>query len=202
MAEDARLVEALARADEATFIEVVDRYQPAMFRLALTYTSSRAVAEEVVQEAWLGLLDGIKRFEGRSSLRTWLLRIVTNIARRRAQREGRSIPFSSLDRETESGEPAVEPRRFGTDRDWSAPPQSWAGLPEDRLFSQETMDHVRAAVEALPELQRQVIMLRDIDGLSGDEVCNVLLLSDTNQRVLLHRARSKVRARMEQYLKQ
>jgi RNA polymerase sigma-70 factor (ECF subfamily) len=164
------------------------------------YVSSHAVAEEVVQEAWLGVLQGIDRFEGRSSLRTWILRIVTNIAKTRGQREGRSAPFASL-----AGDDLDAPS-FDADRflgsgawagHWSTLPADWAGAPETRLTSSETLDAVRRAIDALPPMQAQVIRLRDVLGWTSEEVRNALDLTETNQRVLLHRARAKVRAALE-----
>jgi len=185
---------------------LVERYSPSMLRIASLYTPSRAVAEDVVQETWLGVIQGLDRFEGRSSLKTWIFRILTNRAKTRGQRERRSIPFSSLaDRESEGSEPAVDPSRFMGEDDrfshgWASPPTSWEDVPEDRLLSTETLSKVEEAIAELPEMQRLVITLRDIEGWSSQEVCNFLDISETNQRVLLHRARSKVRRALEQYL--
>jgi RNA polymerase sigma-70 factor (ECF subfamily) len=194
--EEARLVEALRAGDEAAFRELVARHHSSLVRLATVFVRSRAVAEEVAQEAWLGLLQGLDRFEGRSSLRTWLFRILTNIAKTRAQREGRSVPFSSL----ESDEPTVEPERFSLTDHWAEPPRSWQDLPEERLLAKETLTRVAEAIEALPPNQRAVITLRDVEGWTSEEVRSVLDVSETNQRVLLHRARSKVRRALEKYL--
>jgi RNA polymerase sigma-70 factor (ECF subfamily) len=201
---DARLVDGLRAGDEAAFAEVMREYGASMLRVAQMFVSSRAVAEEVVQEAWLGVLKGIGRFEGRSSLKTWLFRIVANTAKTRAVRESRSIPFSSLGDDTE-GEPAVDPDRFlgAGERfpgHWAVPPESWAGLPEDRLVARETMDVIEREIERLPSVQRAVITMRDVQGFTSEEVCNALDLTETNQRVLLHRARSKVRGALEEYL--
>jgi len=177
-----------------------------MLRIAQLYTPSRAVAEDVVQETWLGVLQGLDRFEGRSSLKTWIFRILTNRAKTRGQRERRSIPFSALaDRESEGNDPAVDPSRFQGDDErfahgWSSPPTSWEEVPEERLLSTETLAKVQEAISMLPEMQRLVITLRDIEGWSSQEVCNFLDISETNQRVLLHRARSKVRRALEDYL--
>ncbi|HEY2803132.1 MAG TPA: sigma-70 family RNA polymerase sigma factor [Actinomycetota bacterium] len=185
---------------------LVERYSPSMLRIASLYTPSRAVAEDVVQETWLGVLQGLDRFEGRSSLKTWIFRILTNRAKTRGQRERRSIPFSSLaDRESEGSDPAVDPSRFVGEDDrfahgWASPPTSWEDVPEDRLLSTETLSKVEEAIAQLPEMQRLVITLRDIEGWSSQEVCNFLDLTETNQRVLLHRARSKVRKALEEYL--
>lgn len=182
-------------------MSLVERMQPMMLRVARMYVSSQAVAEEVVQEAWLGVLQGIDRFESRSSLRTWILRIVSNIAKTRGQREGRSVPFASLAGD-DLDAPAFDPDRFLGAGDewaghWSTLPTDWRGLPEMRLTSSETLDAVRRAIDALPPMQAQVIRLRDTLGWSSEEVRNALELSETNQRVLLHRARAKVRAALE-----
>jgi len=200
-AEDLELVGRLRAGDEAAFAEVVGRYHASMLRVALMYVSSRAVAEEVVQEAWLGVLRQLDRFEGRSSLKTWVFAIVTNTAKSRGARERRTVPFSALvAAETEPGRPAVEPERFLDDRRrWAAPPHGWGALPEALLVSEETMTEIHQAIEALPPVQRAVITLRDIEGCSGPEVCGQLDLSEGNQRVLLHRARAKVRRALERY---
>lgn len=194
--EDRALIAALRAGDEGAFAGLVDRYGASMLRLARTFVSSQAVAEEVVQETWLGVLKGLDRFEGRSSLKTWIFRILANVARTRGQRESRSLPFSAL-ATTESDEPAVDPSRFGPDGMWQAPPASWQDVPEEHLLSHETLGAIDAAIAALPETQRAVITLRDVNGWSSDEVCNALEISETNQRVLLHRARSKVRGALE-----
>jgi RNA polymerase sigma-70 factor (ECF subfamily) len=169
------------------------------------YVATREVAEEVVQETWLGVLKGLDRFEGRSSLKTWMFRILTNIAKTRGVRESRTVPFSALAADEAGGEEyAVDPSRFHASGEaegaWLLPPAHWDELPESALSSAETLEMVRGAIEELPPAQRQVIQLRDIDGWTAEEVCNVLDLSETNQRVLLHRARSKVRRAIERYL--
>jgi RNA polymerase sigma-70 factor, ECF subfamily len=197
--EDTQLVERLRAGDEAAFAMLVHDYGGAMLRVAQMYVSSRAVAEEVVQEAWLGVLNGIDRFEGRSSLKTWIFRIVANTAKTRGQREGRSLPFSSLGDDTGGFEPAVAPERFIGTGHWGIPPRAW---PEERLLSDETRAVIERAIEGLPPAQRRVISLRDVEGWSADEVRNALELSETNQRVLLHRARSKVRRALEHYLEE
>jgi RNA polymerase sigma-70 factor (ECF subfamily) len=203
--EDLRLVAALRAGDEAAFMTIVEQYQGQLTRIALLYVSSRDVAEEVVQETWLGVLKGLDRFEGRSSFKTWMFRILTNIAKTRGVRESRTVPFSALVADEAGGdERAVEPSRFhGSGEDegaWLLPPAHWDELPEAALSSSETLEVVRKAIEELPPVQRHVIQLRDIDGWTGEEVCNVLELTETNQRVLLHRARSKVRRAIERYL--
>lgn len=199
--DDVELVRRLRRGDEDAFMSLVERLQPMMLRVARMYVSSQAVAEEVVQEAWLGVLQGIDRFESRSSLRTWILRIVSNIAKTRGRREGRSVPFASLAGD-DLDAPAFDPDRFLGAGDewaghWSTLPTDWRGLPETRLTSSETLDAVRRAIDALPPMQAQVIRLRDVQGWTSEEVRNALELSETNQRVLLHRARAKVRAALE-----
>ena len=204
-AEEQELVEALRKGDEAAFAALVDRYGPSMLRVAQLYVRTRAVAEEVVQEAWLGVIKGLDRFEGRSSLKTWIFRILTNIAKTRGEREGRSVPFSSLASDDEPDGPSVDPSRFrGPDEllggNWSTPPHAWQELPEAKLLAAETRARIEAAIAELPPNQRAVITLRDVEGFSSEEVCNVLDVSETNQRVLLHRARSKVRAALEGYL--
>jgi RNA polymerase sigma-70 factor, ECF subfamily len=204
-ADDARTIRALRDGDEAAFMAVVDRFGPAMLRIAQMYVPSRAIAEDVVQDAWIGVLKGLDRFEGRSSLRTWIFRILVNTAKTRGQRERRSTPFSAI-WEPGVDEPSVDPDRFFPDDDpraprtWSSLPASWAGIPEDRLLGRETLDVIARAIESLPPAQREVIRLRDVLGWSSAEVRNALELSETNQRVLLHRARAKVRAALERHL--
>jgi RNA polymerase sigma-70 factor (ECF subfamily) len=187
---------------------LVDRYEASMLRIARMYVSTRTVAEEVVQDAWLGVLRGLDRFEGRSSLRTWIFRILVNIAKTRGQREARSVPFSSVWAPDDDAPPAVEPDRFLPEdhlrwpRHWAYEPSSWETVPEDRLLSKETLAVVAAAIEALPPNQRAVIRMRDVLGWSSEEVRNALDVSETNQRVLLHRARAKVRRALEGYLEE
>ena len=205
-ADETRLLEALRQGDEAAFMALVTMHYAAMLRLAQVYVGSRAVAEEVIQETWLGVLQGLGRFEGRSSLKTWIFRILLNRARTRAQREHRSIPFSALaPDDTEPFEPAVEPDAFRPPGDqypggWLSPPSGWDTLPEERLLSHETRQQIDAALTTLPPNQRAVITLRDIDGWSSSEVCDYLSISEANQRVLLHRARARVRRALASYL--
>jgi RNA polymerase sigma-70 factor (ECF subfamily) len=202
---EVELLGALRRGDEGAFRTLVDRYGASMLRLARVYVGDRAVAEEVVQEAWLGVLRGIERFEGRSSLGTWLHRIVANLARTRAVREARSVPFSALaGAEVEAEGPSVPPERFRGPDDrwaghWATPPEPW-GRPDRELLSAEMRALVVAAIEALPQLQRAVVTLRDVEGWSAQEVCTVLALSQTYQRVLLHRARTRLRQALDEYL--
>jgi RNA polymerase sigma-70 factor, ECF subfamily len=201
--DELALLARLRAGDEQAFEGLVERYYSTMIAVARTYVKTRAVAEEVVQEAWIGVLRGIDRFEGRSSLKTWILRIVVNTAKTRGVREARSVPFSSL--APEGDEPAVEPDRFRGAADsfpghWNAYPRDWGALPEDALLGREALGIVASAIRELPDTQRLVITMRDIEGCSSDEVCDALDVSDGNQRVLLHRARSRVRAALERHL--
>jgi RNA polymerase sigma-70 factor (ECF subfamily) len=203
--DDLALVARLRVGDEATFMALVEQLQPVMLRVARMYVASATIAEEVVADAWLGVLRGIDRFEGRSSLRTWILRIVTNIAKTRGRKESRSVPFASLAGD-DLDAPAFDPDRFLGSGDewaghWSTVPEDWRGLPEERLEASATVDVVRRAIDALPPMQAEVIRLRDVLGWSSEEVRNALDLSETNQRVLLHRARAKVRAALERELR-
>jgi RNA polymerase sigma-70 factor (ECF subfamily) len=200
---DEQVLEALKRGDEAAFCRLVERHQSLMLRVALRYVHSAAVAEEVVQETWLGVLNGLDRFEGRASLKTWIFRILTNRALSRAERERRVLPFSAF--AGDDDEPAVDADRFrGPDDQWPGGwktfPASWEALPEERLVARETLALVGRAIAELPERQHLVIVMRDIEGWSSDEVCQALAISEGNQRVLLHRARSKVRQSLESYL--
>jgi len=203
--DDLRTVQALRNGDEAAFTRLVADYHNTLVRLATVYVTDRAVAEEVAQETWIAVLQGISRFEGRSSLKTWLFRILTNRAKTRAQREGRYVALSAFE-ELDANEPSVSPDRFNPGADPLYPhhftpiPQRFDEIPEERLLSQETLAVIQRAIEMLPPNQRQVITLRDIEGWSSADVCNVLEISETNQRVLLHRARSKVRQGLEDYL--
>lgn len=196
--EELSLVSALREGDESAFLDIVGRYHGSMLRVAQVFVQSPAVAEEVVQETWLAVLEGIARFEGRSPLRSWIFRILANRARTRAQREARTQPFSSMEEEGDG--PTVDPARFLPDDHpqwpghWSAAPSPWA---DARLMAGETLALAQRAIDALPSRQKQVILLRDVEGCSPEEVCEALGLSDGNQRVLLHRARAAVRAALE-----
>jgi RNA polymerase sigma-70 factor (ECF subfamily) len=204
--EDRRLVDALRRGDEAAFASLVHTLGPAMLRVARDYVPTRAVAEEVVQETWLGVLRGIDRFEGRSTLKTWVFRILVNRARTRGAKEHRSMPFSSIaDGAGDDGAPdpaafldATESATWGGW--WAAYPRAWDTVPEQRLLGQEVLSVAKEAIGALPERQREVLVLRDVAGLRPDEVCAALALTDGNQRVLLHRARDRVRRAIEKQL--
>jgi RNA polymerase sigma-70 factor (ECF subfamily) len=195
--QDQKIVAGLRAGDEEVFMELVRTLNPSLLRVARMFVSTAALAEDVVQETWLAVLNGIDRFEGRSSLKTWIFRILTNTAKTRGERERRSVPFSALDSEDGGFEPAVERSRFTGTGQWAVLPRAW---PEDRLLAKETLSVVERAIERLPPSQRTVITLRDVEGWTADEVRNALELSETNQRVLLHRARAKVRRSLEQYL--
>ena len=194
---DAKLVEGLRAGDEEAFMELIRALNPSLLRVARMFVPTAALAEDVVQETWLAVLNGIGRFEGRSSLKTWIFRILTNTAKTRGERERRSVPFSTFETEDGGFEPAVERSRFTGTGHWAVLPRAW---PEDRLLANETRLVIERAIERLPPSQRTVITLRDVEGWTADEVRNALELSETNQRVLLHRARAKVRRALEQYL--
>jgi len=188
---DGELLAALREGNEAAFRTIVTKYHPAMLRLAHGFVPSAAVAEEVVQETWLAVLRGIERFEGRSSVKTWLFRILVNRARTTGQREHRTVPFDP------GAEPAVPVARFGPDGAWSAPPVPWVDDADSRLAAEDLAGRIRRILPTLPDMQRDVLVLRDVEGLSAGEVCEVLGLTEGNQRVLLHRARARVREALE-----
>jgi RNA polymerase sigma-70 factor (ECF subfamily) len=201
--DETKLIEALRAGDEDAFRELVRMYNSSLLRVARIYVPTQALAEEVVAETWLAVLEGLDRFEGRSTLKTWIFRILANRAKTRAVRERRTLPLSAFEPERIQ-EPALGPDRFREWDDprwpghWAVPPTPW---PEDQLLTGETRDKLAEAIDALPGTQRAVISLRDIEGWSAEEVCNALGLTETNQRVLLHRARAKVRKALEDYLK-
>lgn len=201
---DLALAERLRAGDEDAFMALVERLQPSMLRVARMFVSTQAVAEECVQECWLGVLQGLGRFEGRSSLRTWIFRILTNIAKTRGQREGRSVPFASLTGD-DLDAPSFDPAMFLGDGEtwaghWSSLPSDWRGVPEERLLSAETRTVVARVLDELPPMQAEVLRLRDVAGWTSEEVRNALDLTETNQRVLLHRARAKIRRALDEYL--
>lgn len=206
--DEQELLQALRAGDESAFSTLVAQHYSTMIRVAAAYVKDRPAAEEVVQETWLGVLRGLDRYEARSSLKTWIFGILANQARSRAQKERRLIPFSALSEPAEAAETAVGPERFlpadhpRWPRWWAEYPRNWDEVPEDRLLARETRAVVDRAIENLPANQRSVITLRDIEGLTAEETCSVLELSETNQRVLLHRARSRVRRELERYLTQ
>jgi RNA polymerase sigma-70 factor, ECF subfamily len=185
--DDRALVERLQAGDETAFVDLVRTYQTRLQRLAESVVSSRSVAEEVVQDTWLAVVRGVERFEGRSTFKTWLFHILLNRARSAAGRELRAPPLSDED----LGE------RFDASGAWATPPVPWAEQAEDRLVAQNLADRVRELLPALPEAQRQVLLLRDIEGLPAPEVCSLLGVTDGNQRVLLHRARVHLRRQLD-----
>jgi RNA polymerase sigma-70 factor, ECF subfamily len=202
-ADETELLARLRAGDEQAFEALVARHYGTMMAVAQTYVKSRAVAEEVVQEAWLGVLQSLDRFEGRSSLKTWIFAILVNKAKTLGRREARSVPFASL--APGRDEPAVEPERFRGPQDafpghWRAYPGDWGAAPEVVLEDRETLGVALRAIAALPLAQQTVIRMRDVEGYSSDEVCAALEVSVANQRVLLHRARSRVRAALEAHL--
>jgi RNA polymerase sigma-70 factor, ECF subfamily len=188
--EEADLLAALRAGDEEAFVKLVDRHQATMLRLARSFVRSQEVAEEVVQDTWLGVLRGVERFAGRSSLRTWLLRILVNRARSAGVLESRSVAIGEV-------EPAVDASRFDAGGAWSEPPRPWVEESDERLLAQSLAGPLWQAVEELPARQREVLILRDVDGLTSEEVCAVLDISEGNQRVLLHRGRSRLRQALE-----
>ena len=201
--DDATLVRALRSGDEGPFAAMVDAYSPALVRLAMTFVRTRDVAEEVVQETWLSVMRGIDRFEGRSSFKSWLFTILRNTAINRAERERHSMPMSSLIGDEDDG-PVLDPDRFlPADHPewpghWAIGPTAWP-MPEERLMATEARGVIADAIRALPPVQRVVIALRDVEGWPAHEVCDALQVSEGNQRVLLHRARTKVRMALETY---
>ena len=205
--DESELLNGLRAGDEQAFAEAVDCYSGSLLRVAMAYVPSQAVAEEVVQETWMGVCEGLSRFEGRSSFKTWLFTILTNRAKTRGTRESRYVAFAektSIEDDDEWG---------GVDLDsfiqsgskagyWIEPPHAWDhGTPERLALSKESREQIEKAIEALPDTQRQVITFRDLEGLNSEEVCNILQVTETNQRVLLHRARSRVRRTLAHYVK-
>ena len=197
--DEGLLIAALQNGDAGAFGEIVDRWSGAMLRLALAHIDNHGVAEEVVQEAWLTMLRSLDRFERRSALRTWVLGIVVNLARSRRRTERRLVPLTADD-----GEPVVEPARFlpadhpRWPHHWAVEPIPWR-TPEEDLLAAESRTVIEEAIAALPPVQREVLVLRDVEGLTAADTCNILGLTDTNQRVLLHRARARVRQALERY---
>ena len=201
------LIGALRQGDEDAFGRLVDQYHTSLRRVARLYIANRAVADEVVQDTWLGVIQGIWAFEGRSSLKTWIFRILINRAKTRAVREGRTVPFAGFGADDVGApEAAVGPDRFWPadhptePGHWASPPRDFGASPEHRLLGREAGEQLQKAIDTLPPNQRLVLTLRDVEGCSTEEVCNVLGIRETNGRVLLHRARAKVRAALEPYL--
>jgi RNA polymerase sigma-70 factor, ECF subfamily len=199
-ADESALVERLRAGDRAAFADLIDRHGGSLLRLARSFLKNEASAEEVVQDTWLASLDGLDGFQARSSLRTWLLAILANKARNRAVREARSVPWSALDPDGEDG-PAMDPELFQADGHWKEAPGHWTEENPERLAQgAETRSAIEAAIASLPRLQRSVITLRDVEGLEAEEICRLLAITLTNQRVLLHRARTRVRQALETHL--
>jgi RNA polymerase sigma-70 factor (ECF subfamily) len=193
--DEVELLDRLRAGDEVAFATLVRRHHAALVRLASAYVPNRAVAEEVVQEAWLGVVRGIEKFEGRSTLRTWLYRIVVNRARTAGVREHRETP-------TDLTGPADPGERFQPDGHWVDPPTPWTDRIEDRVTAAALHDRIRTCLGKLPDVQRQVVMLRDIDGLTPGETCSALGISEANQRVLLHRGRARLRGMLDADLRE
>lgn len=201
--DELTLLSLLRRRDETAFTQLVEQYHSSLIRLATIYVQDTTAAEEVAQETWIAVLHGLDRFEGRSSLKTWIFTILTNKAKTRGSRENRTLSYTDLE-----DTPAVSPERFNdaSAENWpdhwarGSAPASWEAIPEGLLLSQETLNIIRESIEKLPENQRLVITLHDMEELSAQEICNILGISETNQRVLLHRARARVRQTLEDYL--
>ena len=196
---DAATVRALLSGDEAAFTALVERHHARLLRLARFLLRGSASAEEVVQETWIDVLEGLARFEGRCSLRSWIFRILANRARTRRARERRVVPFSSLERARDDG-PAVDPSLFDEAGSWREPPARWDDSPEDLLSRAELRSALEDALATLPPMQRAVVTLHDVDGLDGEETCAALDITPANQRVLLHRGRTKLRAALDAHL--
>jgi RNA polymerase sigma-70 factor, ECF subfamily len=196
-------LEALRAGDEPAFQALIQRFHGPMLRVAMTYVGDHGVAEDVVQEAWLTCFRSLDRFEGRSSLKTWLFGILVNVARARRRKESRILPFASFFRrdDSDSHRPTVDRSRFGSDGMWSDGPHSWENVPEAKVLGDETLQQVRSAIDALPPKQREVILLRDVAGFDATEVSSLLGISPANERVRLHRARAAVRQKLEDYLR-
>lgn len=191
----------LRAGEEAAFCELLEAHHSALLRLARTFLREAASAEEVVQETWLAVLEGLDGFEGRSALKSWIFSILANKARTRAVRDGRMVLFSDMTSGDEDDEAAVDPSRFKASGYWNEPPRPWDDFTPERLLSNgEMLQHIKAALENLPEAQRAIVILRDMEGCSAEEACNILGVSETNQRVLLHRGRSRLRRALESVL--
>jgi RNA polymerase sigma-70 factor (ECF subfamily) len=190
---DEDLLRRLRAGDERAFVVLVERYNDPMLRVAGSYVPSHAVAEEVVQDTWLAVLRGIDRFEGRSSVRTWLFTILVNRARSTGVREHRTIPVADAG-------PVVDASRFGPSGAWAEPPERWIEEAESRMAAGKLAALLKSAIDGLPGRQRDVVLLRDVEGMSSVEVCEVLAITEANQRVLLHRGRGKLRQVLESEL--
>ena len=205
--DEKAFVDLLRQRDETAFAQLIEQYHASLVRLASIYLRDTTTAEEVAQETWLTVLQGLDQFEGRSRLKTWIFTILTNKAKTRSQREKRTVSYSEV-QESLQGRPTVDASRFRAPsadtwpNHWlpGSAPISWSGIPEDAFLSQETMDLIRGTIDSLPDNQRLAITLHDQNELSTQEICNILGISETNQRVLLHRARATVRRVLEDYL--
>ena len=197
--EDLALAKRIAAGEEAAFLALLEAIGPTLKRLTRTFVGNSAIAEEVLQETWAAIVDGCGSFEGRSGLKTWACRILINTAKKRTAREARSVPMSSLG---DGEEHTVDPSRFAPEGYWVAPPTPFGEgkTPEGLALHKEVREHIQRALEELPEAQRTVVTLRDVEGWDPQEVCNALDLTETNQRVLLHRGRARIRAALELYL--
>ena len=206
-ADESELLAALRRREESAFTRLVTTHHSSLLRVARLYVGSPAACEEVVQDTWLGVLKGLDKFQSRCTLKTWIFQILVNRAKTRGEREGRMIPFSALfDPQADPGEPAVDPSQFNENDPewpggWVTQPGDWGKTPEQSLLSREFRALLQSAIDALPPNQKEVITLRDVQDWTSEEVCNILGVSETNQRVLLHRARSKVRQSLDRYFK-
>lgn len=187
-AED-QLIDRLLAGDETAFTTLVDRYGASMARVAHHYCGRHGAVDEVVQETWMAVLEGLPKFQRRSSLKTWIFRILSNRAKTRGKKEARSTPLSAL----EGDDGPIEPERFAANGHWASPPDPWTRTPDVASKNAEIMKAVMEAIDSLPDRQRTVVLLRDVEGMTSQEVCSVLEITDTNQRVLLHRARTRVR---------
>ena len=203
--DEMALLDLLRRRDEMAFTRLVEQYHASLIRLARLFVHDERVAEELSQETWIAVLQGVDSFEGSSSMKTWIFTILTNKAKTRSRRENRSFVFSDFE-EQASESPTVSPERFkdaatgASLSHWGVEPASWAGIPEEKILSEETLLLIRQTIDGLPDNQRAVITLRDIEECSSQEICNILGISESNLRVLLHRARARVREALEAYL--
>jgi RNA polymerase sigma-70 factor (ECF subfamily) len=194
--DDAQILLRLRAGDEDAFRDLVRTLHRALQKVAQAFVASPEAAEEVVQDTWVAVVSQIDRFEERSSLRTWIGSILVNLAKTRGVRDKRTMPFSSLS--SEEADP-IEPERFGARGFWSLPPKRWDDAPEALVLRKEAREAIEKELAGLPATQRTVVVLRDLEGWSSEEVCNVLGVSETNQRVLLHRGRQRLRAALERY---
>lgn len=197
---DNECLERLLEGDERAFEALIDEYHTGMLKFASTFVDGESAAEEVVQETWAAVVDGLEDFEGRSSLKTWIYGILANIAKKRGRRDGRTVNWSSLSDEPIDDRVTVDSDRFNAEGHWSVPPKSWNRDPEDDLLRSDLLEQIERALEDLPARQQAVVRLRDVEGLSTDDVCDILDITQGNQRVLLHRGRTKIRSALEQYL--